>query len=119
MTSAKDEQTAHTPPEPPSLEALVRRFLDLWQSQVAAVAADPETNLLLGRLIEAQIGAADAIVKASQAGARAPDEHRRGAGAGETRAEAAAAPSHDGEHDVAELARRLTACEKRLARMER
>ena len=44
------------PDEPPSVEALARRFLELWQSHVAAFAADPETNLMLGRLIEAQLG---------------------------------------------------------------
>lgn len=118
MTSAPDEPAGPKPEEPPSLEALARRFIDLWQSQVAALAADPETNQLIARLIEAQMGAADALIKASRAAGQA-NTGERGHDTDQARAETAAAPSHDGERDVAELARRLAACEARLDHMEK
>lgn len=38
--------------EPPDLETLARRYLDLWQDQVSAVAADPEFTETLGRLLQ-------------------------------------------------------------------
>jgi hypothetical protein len=42
--------------EPPSLDELAKRYLDLWQDQIAAVAADPDMAHTLGRY--AQIWAA-------------------------------------------------------------
>ena len=42
--------------EPPSIDDLAKRYLDLWQDQIAAVAADPDMAHTLGRY--AQIWAA-------------------------------------------------------------
>src|SRR5258708_38260016 len=38
--------------EPPDLETLARRYLDLWQDQVSALAADPEFTETIGRLLQ-------------------------------------------------------------------
>ena len=40
-------------PEPPSIDELARRFLDLWQQQMAAWATDPETARQVGAWLEA------------------------------------------------------------------
>ncbi|MDE1148528.1 MAG: hypothetical protein PW843_18230 [Azospirillaceae bacterium] len=37
--------------EPPSLDALARRYMDLWQDQWAAVAADPDMTSTFARLV--------------------------------------------------------------------
>ena len=42
--------------DPPSLDDLAKRYLDLWQDQIAAVAADPDMAHTMGRY--AQIWAA-------------------------------------------------------------
>ncbi|HYE51283.1 MAG TPA: hypothetical protein VEB20_16920 [Azospirillaceae bacterium] len=40
-------------PEPPSIEELARRYLDLWQDQWAAVSTDPEMADAMARLLQA------------------------------------------------------------------
>ncbi|MBX6323792.1 MAG: hypothetical protein IRY94_18405, partial [Rhodospirillaceae bacterium] len=42
--------------ETPSLDALARRFLDLWQDQVSALAADPQTAEHWHRLVQVALG---------------------------------------------------------------
>jgi len=36
-------------PQPPDLEALARRYLDLWQDQATALAGDAELARQIGR----------------------------------------------------------------------
>lgn len=119
MTAPREEtKETKAEGEPPGIEALARRFLDLWQSHVAAFAADPETNHVLGRLMAAQLGAAEQFVKAVRPAPRADGHEPGDHGAAAARAAPAAAPPPGGERDLAELARRLAACEERLARLE-
>ena len=35
--------------DPPNLDELARRYLDLWQDQVAAMSADPDMSRTMGR----------------------------------------------------------------------
>jgi len=39
-------------PKPPDLEALARRYVELWQDQIAATAADPELTEGLARMMQ-------------------------------------------------------------------
>ncbi|MEA1651602.1 hypothetical protein UAJ10_21630 [Nitrospirillum sp. BR 11164] len=50
-SGAPEDEAAPTPGEPPSLESLARRYLDLWQDQWAAVAADPDMTGAFARLV--------------------------------------------------------------------
>lgn len=115
--------------EPPDLETLARRYLDLWQDQVSALAADPEFTETLGRMLQvsAALGPAGwmSVWTAAAAGLKPQNAHdERSAKSATTPANpapgsaAAAAPSHDGGDDLAELRRRLAALEARLAGLD-
>lgn len=117
--------------EPPDLESLVRRYLDLWQEQWAAIAGDAELADALARWFgmvnEASAGflsgIAPAIASAGQgeqkgdgrACERAAEAERAAAADGTA---AAPAPSRHGGPDLDELARRLAALDERLAALE-
>ncbi|MBB6254725.1 hypothetical protein FHS74_005315 [Nitrospirillum iridis] len=47
------DAAAPPPGDPPSLDTLARRYLDLWQDQWAAVAADPDMTGAFARLVRA------------------------------------------------------------------
>jgi hypothetical protein len=102
--------------ESPDLEALARRYLDLWQEQMAAMAADPELSDTLARLWQTTAAAGPAgwaaLWGAAAPTPRAP-AHDTKAGA----ASAAAAPRERAD-DVADLARRVAELEVRLGRIE-
>ena len=135
--------TADEPPdEPPDAVDLAQRFLDLWQNQMAAMAADPELAEFMGRLFDMQ-GAAAAAAQGMppwaagwpSGGAMPGGGERRGEkgvgggdGASETKPGArrggaagsapAGAPSGGRDDDLVDLARRLAECEKRLVALE-
>jgi hypothetical protein len=129
--------------EAAQLEALARRYLDLWQDQVAAMAADPELSDTLARLWQTTAAAGPAgwaalwgmgrppaagagpETPASPAAASGPGGARPAAGAPQAAAHepqagaaAAAAASRQRPDDVAELARRMAELEVRLGRIE-
>jgi hypothetical protein len=99
--------------------ALARRFLDLWQEQVAASAADPALAEMAQRL--ASVPAAWAAL---WTGAAAAAQHGRA----DDDATASAVPPHGaspagaasggGEHGLAGLARRVAELERRVAVLE-
>ncbi|MEX1205497.1 MAG: hypothetical protein WEB85_09630 [Dongiaceae bacterium] len=129
------------PPEPgagdaeaPDLDALARRYLDLWQDQVAAVAGDADLIQEMTRLI-ALIGAAagaaawngrppapgpGAVSEAGGGGDGSASDGagRAAAGGGAAGAAAASASPRRGGDDLARLDRRLAALERRIARLE-
>jgi hypothetical protein len=83
--------------EPPPLDELARRLLDLWQQQLSAWATDPQLARHMGAWLEAW----------SKSGGAAP----------RWPAPAGAAP--DGGHlDLERIERRLAAVERRLAELE-
>jgi hypothetical protein len=95
--------------EPPNLEALARRYLDLWQDQATALAGDAE--------LARQIGQWLSMMQAGMVhGFQSPNTAKSGkAPAG---AAPAAAASGGGQPGLDELTRRLAALEKRLDRLE-
>lgn len=113
--------------ESPDLDTLAKRYLDLWQDQVAAMAADPELSETMMRLWQ-NAAAAGPAGWAQLWGAAAAAQAQGGATAGSFRdvaasaapagpAPAAAAPRDRGD-DVAELGRRIAELELRLGRIE-
>jgi hypothetical protein len=121
-------------PEPPDLETLARRYLDLWQDQVSALAADPEFTETLGRLLQVSAALGPAGWMSLWTAAAAGLQPQKGqnphaarpfttgnaapARAAETAGPAPAAASPgDGNADLAELRRRLAVLEERLGRV--
>ena len=112
--------------EDSELEALARRYLDLWESQLSAMAADSELAEQLGRLFAATNASLLAGVKGvAERGAGEGDGAQHGTGdgngAGTSASGAAAAAVARGNCtvDLAELDRRLAALERRLDAIER
>jgi hypothetical protein len=106
--------------EPPDLDTLARRYIDLWQEQVAAMAADPEMSELMGRLIQAMTAGPGAMMPWGFPPKQESDGKRQSstvppAAAGTA---SARAPSHDSDHDLAELRERLAALEAQITRLE-
>jgi hypothetical protein len=117
--------------EPPDVDALARRFLDLWQEQLTIMAADPEladglAKLLAGLSASAGLAPFLAGLAAAPAGpgigeGSEPGEHGqcgRHTDRDAARAAAADAASRGGGLALDELARRLADVERRLARLE-
>src|SRR5450432_4584155 len=101
--------------EPPNLEALARRYLDLWQDQATALAGDAELARQIGQWLSMmQAG----MVHGFQSPNAAKSAAGRAAGKAETGAASAAAPSGGSQPGLDKLARRLAALEKRLDRLE-
>src|SRR5262245_41346976 len=109
--------------ETADLKALASRYLDLWEDQIAALAQDPA----LSELFRAWMGlagmgmaGAGSLPWGPGAGVRGDGrtETRPGARQPQDRPAAAAAPSLDRGDDLARIAERLAALEKRLARLE-
>ena len=108
----------------PDLENLARRFLDLWQDQLAAMASDPEAAESLNRLM-ALAGPAGAAF-ATTYGQTKPGESPAHDGHAQTDPAPEAAPGTktaasapgDGDGHMDELLRRLGDVEKQLAELE-
>ena len=112
--------------EPTDLTDLVKRYLDLWQDQWAAMATDPQTAEALARfqaLIGEQQAALAPFLAALGGGWAGPDAQTAGPRdrpATDTPSGAAATPGPSGNGLVRldQLDRRLAAVEARLARLE-
>lgn len=108
--------------ETDELQALARRYLDLWESQLSAMASDSELAEQLGRLFAATNASLLAGVKAASGANPTAAEQEQADAARNTaadRAAAAAAARRDSAVDVAELERRIAALERRLDALER
>jgi hypothetical protein len=119
--------------EPPNLDELAKRYLDLWQDQIAAVSADPEVARTLGRYAQlwATLGpagfagiwaAAAEGLKGAGAGANVMADgpfaefFKHAAGSAADRTAPAGAARGDRGDELAELRRRLAVLEERVAR---
>ena len=91
-------------PDQPDLAALAKRFMDLWQEQMAAQAADPAL--------------ADSIARFMQAMPPGMPFWPGAYGSGPVRPPAPAAAPRERGSGVDQLASRLRAIEGRLARLE-
>src|SRR5262249_8508226 len=92
--------------EAPDLASLAKRYLDLWQEHLIAMAADPELAENMAPFLAALRPPPAAPPNAAHHGEPAP------------RAASAAAPSRERGDVVAELLRRVAALEERLAALE-
>jgi hypothetical protein len=88
----------------PDLATLAKRFIDLWQDQMTALAGDPELADNIARFLGAMPSGMPFW----------PHSHE----AGQARAQAAAAAFDERHRGVDELASRLRDVEERLARLE-
>ncbi|CAA7624063.1 conserved hypothetical protein [Candidatus Terasakiella magnetica] len=115
---------------PPDFKALARRYLDLWQDQVAAVATDPALAEAVARGVAMMTQSAAAVAQATglKCGATAPvggkpeaDERKTPSstdGQPQAGAQTPAAASDDARLNHDELARRIGALEERIAVLE-
>jgi hypothetical protein len=104
MATEPSDGTAETG----DFDRLARRYLDLWQSQLAGLAADQALTEQIARLFAAANAQMAAILKANQGAPHAPASGP---------ASVAAAPQH-GADDLGELRKRLAALEARVAELE-
>jgi len=105
--------------EPPDLAQLAKRYLDLWETQLAAFGSDPALLDQVARTVAA-MGAT--LVAASAAAGQSEDpghgRSRKQDAAATARAPAAAAASSDGDARLDQFARQLADLERRLAGIE-
>jgi hypothetical protein len=118
------------PGDTPDLSALARDWITLWQSEVTALASDPEAAESVARLAALWAGVAGAMLRAAPAPAAAPHEqapleHAPPVSAGPAQppgtAPAAAAPDAGLDALVRVLGRlddRIGGIEQRLAALE-
>lgn len=104
--------------EPPDLDALAKRYLDLWQDQLGGISKDRETAEIMAQTIElmnagATAFASMAAVHDNPNKGNADDDANTNPGT-----EAAAAPPGASDSDLDEFARRLERLEKRLDTLE-
>jgi hypothetical protein len=136
----KDNETPNTAsddPEAPDYEGLARQYLDLWQDQFAAMAADPATMETMSKMTEAWreatmsflqgAGSASPFGKftAPQSNKGSSDDGKRADGEPAKRTPAETGTSSSGsasgrtDGDVNVLLRRITDLETRLSELER
>ncbi|MES1151289.1 MAG: hypothetical protein ABUL54_05290 [Dongia sp.] len=130
------------PPDTPKVEDLARRIMDLWQEQMAAIAADPDLMRQMARMMAASPfpammqGVVAGMMAATQMGPRGPEAAQAGLGGanpyewwkganGPSKQPAspqagpapAAAASQPGGGDLDELRRNLAGLEARLKQL--
>jgi len=111
--------------EPPDLDALAKRYLDLWQDQLGGISKDQQTAEIMAQTMELMNAGAAAFASmvAAQGNLNkgypdadaAPTAGKPNAPPGTA---AAAAPSGASDPDLDELARRLDRLEERLDTLE-
>ena len=120
-------------PETPDLKALAERYLDLWEEQFSAAAADPALAAAMAawlgpwRALAAGVGGAPGAPPAGSAARPNSDERATGAfraarpkAAGATAGTAAAgAASGDGGRGLERVLEQLDRIERRLDALER
>ena len=109
--------------EPPEIEELAKRYLDLWQDHVSGLSEDPEWMAAITRLFStlSTLQTADAVAKPDFDAFNAWLGGTLGNSRNETATRGPAAsndPSPDGRHDLHELERRIAALEERLAELD-
>jgi uncharacterized protein YceH (UPF0502 family) len=107
----------------PDYDALAKRYLDLWQSQLSALSSDRQLTETMARLLATTNASMAAAFETAR---RAHAEVRNAAGdaaAGSSAAAAAGSPAAaaapaDGASDLGQLRARLDALEQRVAQLE-
>jgi hypothetical protein len=96
-------------------DALAKRYLDLWQSQLSALSSDRQLTETMARLLattNASMAAAFETARRAHADARQRDA------AGTAGTPAAAAAPADGAADLGQLRARLDELERRVGELE-
>ncbi|MDJ0951039.1 MAG: hypothetical protein QNJ94_19180 [Alphaproteobacteria bacterium] len=101
----------------PDLDRLARQYLDLWQDQVAAMAADPSVAEAMSRLL-GWTAMAGPLWGEPGGGSQQSGRPAGGGAANAAGPAAAAAASDAGGRDLGEFTRRLADLEERLAALE-
>lgn len=103
-------------PDTPDMEDLARRYLDLWQENLNALAHDQDAAKVMAQTMAMMSSGAQAFASAAQSAAAAGSDHDHDP----TSERAAPAAPVDGDPglDVAELHRRLAALEGRVTALE-
>jgi hypothetical protein len=103
--------------QPADFDRLARRYLDLWQSQLAGLAADPALSEQMARLFAAANAQVAATLQAAQCKPAQPEgaPHGTSSASGTT---SPAAPPGDGADDVGELRKRVATLEARIRDLE-
>jgi len=100
-------------------DRLARRYLDLWQSQLSGLSADPALTEQIARLFAAANAQVASAIQAAQAGAHATSAAASSANPGSAPGAApSATASQHGADDLGELRKRLAALEARIAELE-
>jgi len=92
-------------------DKLARRYLDLWQSQLAGLASDQALTEQIARLFAAANSQIASAMQAAQGASHATPSSQTGT-------PAAAAASGHGADDLGELRKRVEALEARIAELE-
>jgi hypothetical protein len=104
------------------LESLAKSYLDLWQDQFAAIAADPANAEAMARLFGAMASGQPLTARPADGPLEGRDEHTGNDGArtaGTPGPAAAGSASGDRDDGLSELAERIGALEKRIGQLER
>jgi hypothetical protein len=106
--------------ETPDLESLARRYLDLWEAQLSALAGDPALAEQMSCFIAAMgsAGLAAAAAWSATHGDNKPSAAEPDSTAGASGAAPVHAASGDRDRRVDELTRRLAALEERIVALE-
>jgi hypothetical protein len=112
--------------EPPDLAQLAKRYLDLWETQLAAFGSDPALLDQMARtvaavgatLVAASAAAGDAATAQSEDPGHGGSRSRKQDAAAAARTPAAAAAPPDRDARLDQLARQLADLERRLAGIE-
>jgi hypothetical protein len=102
MASEKDDST--------EFDRLARRYLDLWQNQLAGMASDQALTEQIARLFAAANAQIASVLQAAQGAPHAPS-------APPGTAPAPASPGH-GADDLGELRKRIADLEARVAELQ-
>ena len=94
-------------------DKLARRYLDLWQSQLAGLASDQALTEQIARLFAAANTQVASALQAAQGASHAPSPPFAATGT----PPAASSPGY-GADDVGELRKRVEALEARIAELE-
>jgi hypothetical protein len=94
-------------------DKLARRYLDLWQSQLAGLASDQALTEQIARLFAAANSQIASALQVAQGAQHAPTPPFA-----ETGTPSAAASPGNGADDVGELRKRVEALEARIAELE-
>jgi ubiquinone biosynthesis protein UbiJ len=99
-------------------DRLARRYLDLWQSQLAGLTADQALTEQIARLFAAANTQVASAIKAAQGAQYGATPSGTEPPSTQTGTPSAAASSGHGADDVGELRKRVEALEARIAELE-